>query len=337
MPVDTINFTTGPATLPDVGTLFYNGCTFSPLFYTSVYGNAIKDNANRTVKYMEYTITADGYVTLPDGVVDISTTMKILRNLLEAQGGALAYKGRGCDIVVNGPDNVKDVAWGPIPKMLEFQPLGGGRSAKIRWQIEVRIPEIRNQNIRVAGLANVSLLQFNYDTSVIYNEDGYSTLSVKGTAEIPLTRTPNQTTRTLTTTVDDIRSILDSRIFVGIDLRRFRVTQRNYSVSTDKRILQWNVQAEEYPYMGLPPDCTIARGTYSFRPVTVGVGLAQWFCTLRATYTVRKGAPRRTAWWAFLALLRERMRFSVLGIGSIPGDQNPPQPIPPGPVDCAIL
>ena len=328
MPVVNNNFTTGPATLPDVGVLSYNGCVFSPLYETKVSGAAVKDNAQRTVKYIVYTITADGYVTLPAGAESIAPTMTTLRTLLTTQGGELVYQGRGCDIVVNpqggnvvfGPKGAiqqSDVAWGPVPEMLDFQPLGGGNCAKIHWAVKVRIPEITR--------GPTGILQFNYDTDISYAEDGYSTISVHGTLEIPLTRIPNQATRTVPTTADAFRSYIDKRIMSSIDLSRFRVTRRNFNTSRDKRTLEWDFSMEEKPYMDLPPACTIARGTYNVRPAQAGMGLCTWLCTLRATYTVRADQPRRLAWAAFLALLRVRMAESVNS--NIPnvanGDQNP--------------
>lgn len=345
MPLPTFNFTTGVATLPDVGTLSYNGCVFSPLFASNVSGNAVKDEARRTVMYMEYTITVDGYVTKPAtvgeapplGSVSIDPTMTTLIKLLTAQGGHLIYEGRGCDLNVNreGGGGNRDVAWGPVPELLEFQPLGGGLSAKVQWKVTVRIPDKRGADagpglgggvgmggfgggggidrraVLVGGLAAVPMLQFNYETSVSYGEDGFSSLSVRGVLEIPLTRTPSQKTRTLTQTADDLRGQIDARIMTGIDLNLFRVTRRSINLSRDKRVLVWDYAAEERPYMDLPPDCPVARGTYSVRPARAGMGLASWLCTLRATYTVRHDRPRRTAWAAFLLLLRYRMSMSM--------------------------
>lgn len=142
MAVATQNFTTGPSTLPDVGVLFYNGCTFSPLYETNVSGRCVKDDAQRTIMYMEYTISVDGYVTLPDGAADINGVMNNLRTMLTAQGGELRYIGRGNDIEVNVPGSKhRDVKWGPTPELLEFQPLGAGRSAKIKWIVKVQIVE----------------------------------------------------------------------------------------------------------------------------------------------------------------------------------------------------
>ncbi len=325
----TYNFTTGPSSLPGAGTLSYNGCVFSPLFATTVSGKAIKDEAQRTVKYMEYTITADGYVTLPDGEFTTANVMYAWRQLLYAQGGLLIYTGRGCDIIVNsnvvGGNNVRDMAWGPIPEVLEFQPMGAGRSAMVKFQVTTRIPEVP-LGPGVGGLAGFPLLQLNYDTNVGYGEDGFSILTVSGTLEVPLWRR-TQTTRTLTGTADDLRGVIEARIMDGIDLSRFRMTRRDFALSRDKRTLTWNFIAEEVPYQQMPPGATIARGSYSVRPAQSGMGLCNWLCTLRCTYTIRKDFPRRQAWFEFVLLLRHRMIQAQLGV--IPKlkdpDQNPPK------------
>lgn len=354
MALTSFSYTTGPAVLlADASLLEYNGCIFSPLFATEVSGNAVKDDAGRTVKYMEYVISVDGYVTLPDGADDISPTMDNLRRMLTAQGGSLVYRGRGMDLIVNpaGGGGVRDVAWGPAPEVLEFQPMGAGRSAKIKWQVKVRIPEIKagvgtggtgdpatpasllggasaGAAAGRGGLSRVPMLQFNYETTVGYGEDGYSSLSVRGVLEIALTRSPSQTTRSIASTADDLRREIERRVLSGIDLTRFRITKRDFITSRDKRTLTWDVMCEEKPYMDLPAGCTVARGTYSVRPAKAGMGLCMWLCTLRCTYTVRADYPRRTAWIAFLSLLRLRMKQSVLG--NIPavaaGPEAPPRP-----------
>lgn len=322
MVVSTFAFTTGPATLLDVGTLSYNGCTFSPLFATTVSGKVVKDAANRTTKEMEYALEAEGYVTTPTKAgVDISAQVANLRSMLTAQGGQLIYQGRGFNLSVNGAgaafDNAaRDVSWGPVPELLEFQPLGSGLSAKVKWRVVTRVVEVSRQAGAAGHLPQKQsppLLQFNYETAVAYGEDYYSTLTVKGTMEIPLTRS-GQGNRSVTSTVDDARSELDSRIFRGIDLSRFFVVRRNYQVSRDKRTLEFDVAVEEKLYMDTPPGCSVARGTYSVRPAKAGMGLVSWLCTLRCTYTVRKDESRRLAWVSFLALLRLRMSWAAAGI-----------------------
>lgn len=315
MPVNVINFTTGPSTLPDTGLLSYNGCIFSPLFVSKVSGDPVKDNAQRTVKYMKYTIEVDGYVTQPTGAASISGVMNGLRELLTKQAGNLVYRGRGFDLEVNpgGTGGTRDVAWGPIPELLEFSPFGGGHSAKVVWKVTVCVPEVPTittaefRTDRRGRITAGRVLQFNYETSVEYTEDGYCTQNIRGTLEVPMTRSPSQSGRTLTYTVDSFRVSIESQILSKIDLSRFRITHRKFDVSRDKRTLDWELTAEEKPYMDSPPDCTIARGTYNVKPSRVGYGLARFLCTLRATYVVRADRPKRTAWLAFLALWRLRM------------------------------
>ena len=325
------NFTTGPAPLPDVGQLIYNGCLFSPLFETSVSGTVVKDAAGRTTKCMEYTLTADGYVTMPAQDSSIAPTMANLRRLLTAQGGYLTYIGRGFNLAVNNAaGNQQDVAWGPVPRLLEFQPLGGGRSAKVKWQVVVAIPEVTaGPGSKALGEgAQSPLLQFNYETSLSYGEDGYSSLSIRGTMEIPMTRSPSQQSRRLTSTVDNYRQTIEDRLLAGIDLSRFRLTRREFGVSRDKRTMEFDFELDEKPYMDLPMYCTMARGSYNVRPARAGAGLASWHCTLKATYTVRGDYPRRVAWDMFLWLLRRRMEAAENPDLDLGGPQNPPNPPP---------
>lgn len=320
-----INFTTGASQLPDVGELSYNGCRFSPLFTSTLSAIAQKDAAGRTVKYLEVTLTVDGYVTLGSAQDDqvalspgtsISSTMTTLAARLMAQGGTLVYRGRGFDLVINAAGGLvvggpgaqsitgSDVAWGPVPELIEFQPLGGGLSAKIQWRVKVHI-------INTTGRG--ALLQFNTDTVVTYGEDGYSSLSIRGAMEIPLTRR-GVNDHTVATTVDAQRDRLDVYIFRTIDLSRFRVVRRDYTISRDKRLMEFDIALEEKPYMDLPPGCTVAHGSYSVRPAKQGAGLASWLCTLRATYTIRNDLSKNNAWYAFLALLRLRMKQAQFGI-----------------------
>lgn len=310
------NFTTGPTNLPDVGELRYNGCLFGPLFETKVSCTPVQDNAKRTIKLCEYTISVDGYVTLPAGAINIGATMATLYRLLTAQGGSLVYKGKALDIIVTPS---KELEWGPVPEMLEFQPLGAGGSAKISWKVVVRTTPPAFDNIG----GSKQIMQLNYDASVTYDEAGYSGLSVKGTMQIP-SSSIGRNGRNLLGTVDNCRAFLDSRIMKGIDLGRFRITNRNFNFSRDKMTMDWEVTAEEKPYMDLPPSCTLAHGSYNVRPVQVtkgGGGLGNWLCTLKATYTVAGGYPRIRAWYAFLLLMYLRMQQSKI----VPKDGIPPK------------
>lgn len=316
----------GFATLPDVGVLSYNGVTFSSLYRSRLSGVAVKDEAQRTVKYAEWTLQVEGVVTLKSTDATTDDSWANLRRKLNEQGAALVYERKGFGpLSVNVPGGVlKDVAWGPVPETLQFIPLGSSRSAMITWTCKTRIPEI-------TGLQQLPLprmLQFNEEIHLSYDEDHYSRMSVKGTLEIPLTRVAPGS-RVVSRTVDDMREgFLD---FVALfDPTRFRVTQRTFDYSRDKRTCQWHFQVEELPPMAPPPGATVARGTYSVRPMQRGYALCKWVCSLRCTYVIRKDFPRRMAWGAFVSLMAFRMFQSAFGHTDSPPARGVPGGLPPG-------
>lgn len=330
----TFNFTTGPSTLPDVGLLSYNGCKFSPLFETQVSAVFVQDDAKRTTKEIEYAITVDGYVTLPDGATNVETTLDTMVKLLNAPAGALYYTGRGKKIVVNAAGGLKDVAWGPVPEILDITPMGGGRSCKVKWTVKTRVPA----TLRAASHTGSEVLQFCFDTSVSYGEDGYSSLRITGITEVPLTRA-TAADRSVPSSADEFRARFPGILLETIDKSVFRVTRRDFKLSRDKRTLEFDVVAEELPPMAMPP-YMLARGMFTFKPAKAGVGLCNWLCTLTCTYTVPRrtadntaNVPRNTAWYAFLALLRVRMNDgNTNGVLPAPGgNQNP------GPAAIAAL
>lgn len=324
---------TGSTILPDFGVLAYNGVTFSSLYSSEISGGVVQDEARRTTKYMEWTLQVDGRVTLNPGEVSTDATWANIRKKLSVHGAPLTYMGQGFGgMVVNFPGNpVWDVAFGPVPKVIFFQPLGQGRSAMIRWQVTCHLPEVVAQNILTGtpnpgsnnpiGNAAILLrpvLQYNYEATISYDDDDYSSVSIRGTLEIPMTRA-GVDNRNLPTIVDRYR---DSWMDMQIDLQRFRVVRRNFNYSRDKRTADFEFVYEELPPMGMPPGASNARGTMSVRPARYGgFGGAQvaaltgvaWSVSLRATYTIRPDWPPRVAAAAFYSLMWFRMWSSTLG------------------------
>lgn len=319
--------TTGTTLLPDVGALSYNGVTFSCLYKSKAGGVPAPDNAGRTVKCVDWSIDVDSIVTLDAGAkaTSIDSQMQTIRQRLSVYGGTLSYqnKGMGANLLINQPGNpVRDVDWGPKTSLIDFQPLGGNLGARILWKVTTRIPELALPTVFQPGIGNLlAVMQFNRETNVTYDDDGYSTRIVKGTLEIPLGRN-SVGDRSVSDTVDAYRQQFMTFISSTFDLTRFRVTHREFDVSRDQRTLEWSYSLEELPPMGLPPGCTSARGTMSVRPQKQNFALMPWIVSLRCTYVVRKDEPRRIAWWAFLGLLKFRMEQSRAG--GVPPGLNPP-------------
>lgn len=341
MSVQNYAFTTGSAPLPDLGTLSYNTVTFSSLYHTKVSGRWVKDAANRTVRYFEINLEATGVVTRSTPpAANVTTTDQALTGmllLLNQQAGRLEYSGRGfgSKVVINDPNGTFfDVAWGPVPEVLDFQPLGNASSAYVTWRVTARLNEYPATTSLATKLTNAgAIIQLTVENDVTYDDEGYSTLSKRGTLEIPLTRATPET-RSSSTTVDDYRASAIQLLFSDIDLTRFRVTRRHFSMSRDRRTMDFDIQVEEIPPMGDPPGATNARGRFTVRPAHTGgkgivAGFAQWLCSLSITYVIRRDLPRRVAYLAFVYMVWYRMQFSRKAFTGKPGvntPQNTPTP-----------
>lgn len=316
------DFTTGFSVLEDIGILAYNGVIFSSLYTSRINGRVVPDAANRTTKLQQYDLEVQAVVTLGTGDKTTDGTWEELREKLTQHGGYLTCEGKGFGpLNVNPPvggignpniSTTRDVAWGPVPTLIAFQPLGASRSAFIHWACTTRVVESFHPE-RVLGTgATFSVLQFNWDYNLRFDAQGYASYSITGTLEIPLTRNTVDD-RAVRQTVDDFRSFW---MDMQTDLLNFRVTERDFRYSRDKRTCEWVYAVEELPAMGIPPGCTEARGTMSVRnsgglrggSSTSKIMQLMWTVSLRATYTVRGDYDQRVAAYAFYALLWYRLQ-----------------------------
>jgi hypothetical protein len=337
---------TGLANLPDIGQCTYNTVTFSALYKSSINGVAVPDLATRTIKWMEYTITVDGVVTLPAGAQTTDAAWVQLRNLLDQPAGILNYSNKGFGpLIVNQPGlPLRDMNWGPMPKTLEFQPLGGSRGAFIKWQVVVCIPEIpAGAQLGTSGnpASSPNMVQFNSDIAINYDEEGYASISMRGTLQIAMTR-KSVNDRSIQQTADVYRYYFINQALKTIDLLRFRIERRHFQFDRAKSTMEWEILATEFSPMQLPPGATNARGTMSVRPFSPGKGATvKWLCSLRCTYTIRKDWTRITAWWAFVTMLYFRVSSSKFGFTDDAGgkrvvDLVPPAPAPPSNMEIGI-
>jgi hypothetical protein len=303
--------------------LRYNGVTFSSLYHSKVDGKVVVDAAQRTTRYMQWELQADGVVTLEAGLPNTDQTWAFIRQKLSADGALLTYVGQGFGGLQVGPGAVQDLAWGPIPEVLNFQPLGQGRAAFISWRCTVRIAEFKMRGGFTPGVQG-PVVQFNYESALSYDEEGYASITIKGTLEVPLSRGPaNQ--RAIALTVDNFRQ---KWLDISFDLTRYKVTRREFPMTRDKRTSEWQYTATELAPAGLPLGHTGAHGTMSLRPLRSGGGpqgkllaVPMYVCSMKCSYALRSDFPRRVAFLAFCSLLWYRM-WSALN-GDFPTSDDP--------------
>ena len=305
---------TGLRPLPDGGKVVYNGVYFSALYHSQVTGSPEWDRGHRTVKYMKWSFYFEGVVLLPFVPVgppqpgrqdSIDTQWMHIRKLLDQPAGTFSYQNKGFGpFLVNKEDgSVWDSAWGPMPETLEFVPLGASRSAFIRWRVTVNLPEFYNSVYAKA------VLSWDTSMSIDFGEDDYGTYTYRGAIEIPMTR-KNVDTGIGRTMPDSIEAYRQAFTDPGIP-DQYRPVRRGFNISDDKRTVNFEYVYEELPAGGfmpgaLPKNATDARGSYRVSSMP-GKGFVRWQASLRASYTIRKDVPRRTAYLLFIGLLRSRM------------------------------
>lgn len=225
-----------PFNFAATGTLSYNGYTFSGAAETKASETPVLDDAQRTVVYNEYVFEVTDYIS--DSNSTDASVAKI-RQQLTTPAAAFHYDGKGLGptIAVNVPGGtVWDVAWGPIPKMLEMQLVGNNLGVRFVWRCVVRIPDCKGASTKVR------LLAWNFDASWDISDEGMTQRTITGYAEIPLTRWTNS------------KSILDhaDRVRVLIAPKRLRGFKRKqtYTLSKDRRRLNFTITDSEldYPY-----------------------------------------------------------------------------------------
>ncbi len=284
----------------------YNGVTFASLYRTSISSRPIQDEAQRTTVYVEHVLTVEGFLA---GGTD--TTLAAMRKLLTQPAGSLVYTAKGFgDLTINTPGAPKlDAKWGPVPELLEWVGLGGdGQAARVTWKCTIRIPECDFARY------NFAVLALNWTVDHDIDQDGYTTESVRGYLEIPITRRTQQD-RTVPDSVDRYRELLETDVKQG-----FQRSRQSFKVSADRRRLDFSwVDTElSLPY---PNQVTVADANHTVRTGTgQGQGLVNWSITFDARITMARGARRDLSLITFLNIVSSRMR-ALLGLGGA-------QPIP---------
>lgn len=278
-----------------MATCQYNGVTFTSLYSSRVTARPIYDDAKRTVVYVEHTLEVNGFISSSTS----DTTLSTMRRSLTTPAGNLDYEDKGYgDLVINtNTSGVWDAAWGPMPEVLEWAPLGGdGLAAKVKWRVVVRIPECTTARYRNAVAAH------NHEADYEIDQDGYTTVRHKGYLEIPMTRL-SVNDRSMPDLVDLYREQVDRKSPTG-----FRRENRSYHISKDKRRLDYTFTDKQLP-VPLPKLCTAIDARQSFDSrLAKPFGFAVWIFRLDATITLAAGVSKEEALTIFTALLGSRLR-----------------------------
>lgn len=285
--------------VPALGILQYNGYLFSVYRTTRVSARPVSDRANRTTVGVEYTIDVLTQIVADTAAGDTSTDTKMLdiRRRLTTTGAVLSLSGMGFgDLVVNSPGSaVKDISYGPHPRIAECTPIGGKMAWSVHWVCTTMIPEC--SAAKYAGQP----MAFNYTWSVSKDKHGFSTRTLTGYLEIPANRVPG--TRQITDQADAYWENMMAGFPPLIGFTRTWSKQ----LSEDKRTLNFTITDEEQPPNALVENMTEWDADHEFVSGPQGV-LSIGTSTLSATYKVARDKPKKVALEHFISLVQNLVK-----------------------------
>lgn len=281
------------ALLPASGTISYNGYTWPVETKTvSIDIRPEYDQAGRTVIYNVFSITLEwkvvasgspGNPTQPTATIE--ATVADIRKRLTSAGGAFRYQDKGFgDLIVN-VSSIKDVVWGPKPKLLTFFNPRNRYACTLRWQCDVAIPDCSNAKYAFAPMA------FNFRTELNVDRAGYTQRTITGYIQIPQTR-QTQSTRTLTDHVDKYYEKCVPDVPEG-----FRRTSSRRTISENKCRLDFTFVDEEM-VVPFPPGVIDVQASESRQTVKPS-SFVQWAGVITADYELSKSARSEAKQLAF--------------------------------------
>jgi len=301
-----------PTNLPQGDLLIsYNGYTF-PL-ETETQGVEIKpvsDPAGRVVSYNLYSFTIRSFIRKDanqTGTTD--TTMESLRKLLTAYAAPFRYEAVGLGGISINVAGVKDVVWGPKPRMLRWQPRGQ-LVCEILWAVEVAIPECDNASYAFAAM------EYNFRLNWEIDAGGYTRRIYSGHLRIPQTRT-GPAVRTLSDNADLYRNKVVPAVPIG-----FRRESQDFTLSEDKCKLEFSITDVEHPATNYPPEGVVlvsASHEVASNPPYCGYS---WSGTIEATYEMARDQDRRKALQCFYDLMQDRIDAIRANVPVVPTNEQ---------------
>lgn len=267
----------------------YNGVVFPTETETvELSVEPVFDPAGRAVMFTAWSITLRavfGQANQLRGETTDGDMTEVFKRL-NAPAGAFFYQNVGCgNVRVNAGDGIKDVQWGPKPRVLKWKPLGQ-LSCEVTWTVEFRIPLCDPATYEFA------LMSYNFTLTWDVDASGYTRRTFQGHLSIPQTRKA-QGDRTLSDQADQYRELVYPPALAG-----FRRIPGTYKLSEDKCRLDFSLVDEEAGPYYPPPG--VVQVEMSHEVSTNRVYGGQYVATVSASYEVARDQDRAAAMRHFL-------------------------------------
>lgn len=285
--------------IPSAVTIGYNGYIFSVFVEPpEIEVRPNYDSAGRAVVSRTYSVSLTAIVT-PEGG---STTLEHFEDMLAAlqePAGHFELLGTGfddLDVCPDGGGGVRDVVWGPKPRLLRCTQIGNDQAWKVTWQCDVCIPACPEES--TSGRA----MQWNYRVSWSIDPSGLTRRTVSGLVKIGQTRV-SSTSKLVLDSADRLRdAVAHIQLIPG-----YRRIPGTFELSEDRNTLTFTVTDEQLPSVAAPPpgiiDCTASHRMSN----STAAGFARWTGTISANYEVARGFGKGIAWRNFRLLVGKRL------------------------------
>lgn len=276
------------------GEITYNGWTFNAIRRVEMSSRVVYDDAGRTAKFVEYTMSVSGFINGAD-VDACQTNMNEIHRKMNEAGQTLVIDGIGFDSTINTARNgaTPDVAWGASPQSFKFRPLGGNIAWAFQWEIKFNLHRCESATTLVNRF-----LAFNYSVAYSTNTEGLVERVIEGHVEIPQNRNPAAA------------RVIDWDLELAYDRVNFQLPVCFRRVSSQRKLLanrsrlEFTIVDQELVDLPYPAGIVEADADYDFE--NIGRTFEGWVATLTCDFRVARGYPRTLAAQKFFLILAEK-------------------------------
>src|SRR6185437_1814918 len=298
--------------LTDPWTISYGSFVFPLYSRSSITGKPVYDTARRAVSYIAYTLPVDSFILAnaaghelnagPPNPADpepgtVEAQLIAIRQQLQQRGAMLEIKSTGFGHLrvnnvkppfLKGVD-VRDVAYGPHPEILDAKTVGSRLAWKISWKCTFNIPECAEGTAVFAGRP----MEFTYTWDVTQDPRGFSTRVVAGQLLIPATTVPGEKVPP-----DQADKYWNAVVASCPPLPSFR-RDAHRTLSEDRRTLKFTITDTELPSNAFVPGATEWSGTQELS-TNQQSAFRTWQNGITATYQVARGQSKMALYRQFL-------------------------------------
>ena len=311
-----------------VGEVSYNGYQFPAPLSAKVRSEPVMDNEERIVKYIRYVLDITVVIVAaddPQGTTDsyvegasVNDTNPIIRNMNDIRqrllepGKALIFNLQGFgDFEVNTttiPELpaaliVRDINFGPKPRVLSWEPIGSSKAVRIVWQCETSIPEC----LEGSPYYSNSLANFEYEVEWSVDESGMTERRLIGEIEIPNRWGKFGSGDSLYDHADNYREELHKIPALDGFARSYPLIR----LSKNRRILSFAILDKEIPSNNpLHPGMLSMDINHNVKSQLSPSGFTKWVCTLAGTVVVAPGYSKELAWNAIISVVNKRISLA---------------------------